>query len=119
MFTANLPLAEPEGIGVEWRDHDIFLPHEYMSWLYEFPDEFADRLHCCDAMSEWWCNARSTEWFRSHPARLEEDTMHTLPCSIYGDDAQFQTKEERFDLDLVLSALLSREYLASSLRLFL
>ena len=46
VFTANLPFAKPEGIGVEWRDHDIFLPHSYMSWLYEFPDEFADRLHC-------------------------------------------------------------------------
>jgi len=71
--------------------HSAFLPHEFLSNLFNFPELF-DELLCGEpgSLTSFWEHtaAMDPEWYARHPVQaLHDDPGICIPCGIHGDDS--------------------------------
>ena len=68
-YVCNVPYLAKATFDVVWTAHWFFLPHEFFSYMYRFPDEFKSRILDPDKCANFWRNACNMPWFDLHAAR--------------------------------------------------
>ena len=91
LYSVEVPFEKQDGLGIEFRDVSVLLPHEAFAALAGHSATWEIIFGVGNERRKFWEEARSEQWFALHRKRDEiaKDPQLWVPIRLHGDDAAF------------------------------
>ena len=84
-YTIQIPVVNPDGVGLTERAQELVLPHELFNYLHEHAPGFFHRTFGTAELADFWRRQDPSRLAR-HPQLAGGDSSRVVPLQLYGDD---------------------------------
>ena len=79
----EIPVEDPDEVGLKDRDQEMMLPHELFGTLFDHKPEVFHSTFCTEGLAEWWAHQDPERMARQG---ADGDPQCLIPVQLYGDN---------------------------------